>query len=161
MRKKVDLIWLGISIGSYLLLSISFLIMPLGVPGEDYAVMSILPGVLFWVSLILGLVSQVVLGNRRAKWFELQGVRRHTVRKGKIGLIRFWQNIPAKIADVVFVVSLIAFLVATKTTHGIGYICYVLLATCVFSFCSHCIFNGKIYEYITKQEKIKILKEEA
>lgn len=156
MQKKVDFIWFGLSIGSFFLMSISFLLMPLDVTVDQYDAMDIIPGIIFWVFLVLGITGQVVLAIRRSKWLVKQGVRKYKVKQGRMGLVTFCKNKLALITDIVMMVSILLFVIVTVVTHGLGYICYILLTLCVFAFCMHCIFNGKIYEYILKH----LMKEE-
>lgn len=156
MQKKVDFIWFGLSVGSFFLMSISFLLMPLDVTVVQYDAMDIIPGIIFWVFLVLGVTGQIILAIRRSKWLIGKAVRKYKIRKGRIGLLTFCKNKPALITDIVMIVSILLFIIVTVITHGLGYICYILLALCVFTFCMHCIFNGKIYEYISKH----LIKEE-
>lgn len=150
---KIDLIWLITSIAGFALMSTSFLLMPLDKTAEQYDAMDVIPGVVFWVFLTLGIVGQIILAIKRKKFFESDRRKRFQSRKGRIGLLNVFKNIPAIVADVGFVISLVGFVIATKITNGMGYVCYILIAICVFTFCSHCIFNGKIYEYTTSLSK--------
>lgn len=152
-QKKIDLIWLIVSIGSFALMSVSFLLMPFDKTVEQYDTMDIIPGVMFWLFLVLGVAGQIILTIRRKRFLETDRRKRFQARNGRVGLLSVFKNIPAIVADVGFVISLVAFVIATKVTNGMGYICYILLAICAFTFCSHCIFNGKIYEYVTKLSK--------
>lgn len=152
-RKKIDVIWLIVSVGSFALMSTSFLLMPLDKTVEQYDAMDIIPGVMFWLFLILGITGQILLSIRRKRFLETDRRKRFQAKKGRVGLLSVLKNIPAIVADVGFIISLVAFVIATKVTNGMGYICYILLAVCVFTFCSHCIFNGKIYQYVTKSLK--------
>ena len=160
MQKKVDFIWFIISTGSFFLMSVSFLLMPLDPTVAQYDAMDVIPGLIFWLFLILGIVGQVVLSKRRCKWLAMQGIRKYKIRQGKNGLITFCKNKFALVADLVFVIGLVIFIITTLLTRGLGYICYILLAICVFAFCLHCILNGKIYEYIsklsTKEEELNV-----
>lgn len=152
-RKKVDVIWLVVSIVSFALMSISFVLMPLDKTIELYDLMDIIPGIMFWVFLLFGVVGQVLLTIRRKQFLEINKQKRFRIKKERIGLISVFKNIPAIIADVGFVISLVVFFIATEIANGIGYICYILLAVCVFLFCLHCILNGKNFRYVTKQEE--------
>ena len=152
-RKKVDVIWLVVSIVSFALMSISFVLMPLDKTIELYDLMDIIPGIMFWVFLLFGVVGQVLLTIRRKQFLEINKQKRFRIKKERIGLISVFKNIPAIIADVGFVISLVVFVIATEIANGIGYICYILLAVCVFLFCLHCILNGKNFRYVTKQEE--------
>lgn len=150
-RKKVDLLWLYVSIIAFLFVSVIFLLVPLDNNDPSLKVKNTtkLIGVGFWVFLIVGIVSQVILSNRRKLWYRIQRVneRRSSVRK--IGLITFASNGPALIADIISVISLIGLIVAVIMTKAIGYSCYVFLAIFFFAFCMHCILNGKGYYHIT------------
>lgn len=152
-RRKVDVIWLIVSIVSFALMSTSFLLMPLDKTVELYDVMDIIPGIMFWTFLVLGVVGQVLLAIRRKRFLETNKQKRFQIGKERIGLISVFKNVPAIIADVGFVISLVAVVIVTKVTNGIGYICYILLAVCVFTFCLHCILNGKNFRYVIKQEE--------
>ena len=154
-RKQVDGIWLGISIFSFLLLSISFLLMPLGseLPSERISGYTLVSGLMFWISIIVGIAAQCVLAHRRKAWFEIHRVRKVKATQ-RIGLISFFKNAYAAIADIVAIVSLIGLIIAMVVTQGIGYICYVLIALFTFSFSMHCILNGRIYHYVINQNKL-------
>ena len=150
-RKKIDLLWLYVSIIAFLFVSAMFLLMPLDNNDPSLKVKNAtkLIGAGFWGFLIVGIVSQVILSKRRKLWYRIQHIneRRGSVRK--IGLITFGSNGPALIADIILVVSLIGLIVAVITTKAIGYSCYVFLAIFFFAFCMHCILNGKVYYHIT------------
>ena len=152
-RKKNDVIWLIVSVGSFALMSTSFLLMPLDKTVEQYDAMDIIPGVMFWLFLILGITGQILLIIRRKRYIRTDRKKKIQEMEGRIGLISVFANIPAIVADVGSIISLVAFVIATKVTNGMGYICYILLAVCIFTFCLHCIFNGKIYQYVTKSLK--------
>lgn len=149
-RKKVDLLWLYVSIVAFLFVSVMFLLMPLDSndPSLKAKNTTKLIGIGFWGFLIVGIVSQVILSKRRKLWYRIQHIneRRGSVRK--IGLITFCSNGLALIADIILVISLIGLIVAVITTKAIGHSCYVFLAMFCFAFCMHCILNGKVYYHI-------------
>lgn len=158
-RKKIDMLWLIVSIGGFALMSTSFVLMPLDKTVEIYDSMDIIPGIMFWAFLMLGVVGQVLLTIRRKRFLETNRSD-SGLRKERIGLISVFKNVPAIIADVGFVISLVAFVLAINVTNGIGFICYILLAICVFTFCLHCILNGKNFFYVVKQEEYLLNKRE-
>ncbi len=153
-RKMVDTVWLGISIFFFLMFAVSFLLMPLEseVPTENTSVYSLVAGLMFWSSIIMVIVTQCVLAFRRKYWFETHRIRKVRASQ-KIGVISFFENIYATVADIVSILSFIGFIVSTIVTHGTGYICYVLLSLFVFSFGMHCVLNGRIYYYVVNQNK--------
>lgn len=153
MGNKKGFMMLYISIGSFFLMSVSFLLMPIDFAAKGLQFFNLLIGIMFWAFLILGIVTQVILGQIRKNWFIRNRIRRFQFRS-KVGLVSFAQNLPACIADGIFLVSLIGLIISVIVTNGIGYACYIFMALLVFSFCMHCILNGKIYYFLTNQEKI-------
>ena len=147
-QKQTDCILLGVSIGSYLIMSISFLLMPIEAA-------NILPGLMFWGGLAVGVALQIVLEIRRRAFFASYRVKREKMQKPRNGLLSFGSNRAARLADLSMVVSLIAAILVFIFTKGYGYVCYVFIATTLFSFCLHCILNGRIYFHVKKQKKIR------
>ena len=147
-QRQIDRILLGVSVGCFLMMSISFLLMPI----ES---ITILPGLLFWLGLVLGLVLQIVLEARRRAFFKAFAVKREKMQKPKNGLLSFGSNATAIVADRFMVISFIAMILAFAITKGYGYICYVFIATTIFSFCMHCVLNGRIYFHAKNQLKVR------
>ena len=154
-RKKLDVLWLWISIVSFFLMSATFLLMPLDnmISSLKDSKIVLIAGIGFWSFLIIGIVSQVILAARRRSWYKTQRLseRRSNVRR--IGLIVFGFNKLASAADILMIVSLIGMVVSMMFTKATGYICYVFLAMLSFAFCMHCILNGKIFYHITHHYK--------
>ncbi len=142
MKKKRNLFFLLLSVVGFLLVSVSFLLMPLN---SDSSEPNVFVGVLFWCSLLIGIVSQVIL-TLRVKRTE------HNNSGRRLGLLMFFQNPYAIISDIVLIISIIGFTVTMIVTNGLHYSCYIFLAMTVFFFSMHCIFNGKNY-YYTQDEK--------
>lgn len=154
-KKKVDKIWFGFSIFFFLMLAVSFLLMPLGseIPTESISTYTLVAGLMFWISIIMGIVTQCVLAFRRKSWYVIHRIKEERTSQ-KIGLVSFFQNIYATVADVVAILSLVGLVIAMIETQGTGYICYVFVSLFVFSFSMHCILNGKIYYYVINQNKM-------
>lgn len=141
----IDRIWLYASIICYLLMSLSFLAMPANIlpNGWSEELCMRIAGISFWSFLLLGIVSQVVCSVRRRRW----GGQKH-----RVGLICFFQNKWAAVADVAMFLSLIGLVVAMIATDSRGYLCYIFISLFVFSFCMHCICNGKNFNHILKSQ---------
>lgn len=154
-RKQVDTIWLGLSIFFFLMFSVSFLLMPLGseTPTENISAYTMVAGLMFWISIIMGIVTQCVLAHRRRSWYVIHRIRKVRTTQ-KVGLISFFKNSYAIVADVVTILSLIGLVIAMIATQGTGYVCYVLVSLFVFSFSMHCILNGKVFYHIINQNKM-------
>ena len=147
-QKQTDCILLGISIGSFLLMSVSFVLMPI-------EKLNFLPGILFWAGLILGVTLQIVLGGRRRKFFASYKVKPEKMQKPRNGLLSFGSNRIAVVADGVLIAGFIATVLSLIITKGYGTICYIFIAITVFSFCLHCILNGRIYFHAKNQSKVR------
>ncbi len=166
-RKKTDLIWLVVSIALFLCMSVSFLLMPIETSAtlSGLSVTAFIAGIAFWLFLLLGCVSQAILTYRRNKWYVINRVRYGKIKQGKLGIISFFQNKYAMIADITLAVSFLTLVCLQLFGYNTGYICYVLVCTCSFSFCMHCILNGKIFYHITHQdelmEAVEALRKEA
>lgn len=150
-----DGVLLAISVLFFAALSLSFLLMPLDSKTEvnGISAYSFTAGIMFWISLVGGAVTQCVLSHKRKAWYIKNHVRRSKT-KTKIGIVSFFKNPPAVCADTVLLLSLAGLAVALILTRAAGYACYVTTSLTVFSACMHCILNGKIYYYIRNKDKI-------
>ena len=161
-RKKKDYILLGVSVGCFFLLGISFVLMPIenNTAENHSSVITLVAGVLFWLSLVLGLTTQGILSLRRKKWISANAIKKISPEP-KMGLISFFKNTYATIADIGLVCSIIGLVVAVIATQSTGFICYVFLGISVFLLSMHCILNGKNFVYVLNPEKIFYIKEYA
>lgn len=152
-RKQVDVIWLVISIVSFFLMSFSFMLMPVETSSSfgEMSVVSYIAGIMFWLFLITGIVTQIVLFRRRQDWYVINRIRGNRICQ-KIGIISFFKNIYAIISDVVAVISLVGLIISLVATDGTGYICYVFISIFIFAFCMHCVLNGKNYYHVINQD---------
>lgn len=147
-QRQIDRMLLGISVGCFVAMSVSFLLMPIGS-------LDILPGLLFWLGLTLGVALQIVLETRRRAFFKSYSTKRETMQKPRNGLLSFGSNPEAKINDGVLAVSFFSMVLALAITEGYGYICYIFIATTILSFCMHCILNGRIYFHAKNQLRVR------
>jgi len=149
--------WLFLSIGSFFLMAVSFLIMPFGNNVlEKQSPVSIIAGLMFWIFLIFGIVAQIItakLFKENLKSYQIKMLKNN---KKRVGIISFFENIPAMVADILCVLSLIV-LIVLLALGSTSYICYVLIFVFVFALCMHCVLNGKIYNTLfTKNYKEKM-----
>ncbi len=155
MNNKKDSIWMGISIAFLLMLSISFLLM---LPEDDSSIVEksvfmFVSGGMFWVSSIMLVISQIVLSRQRKKWYAVNKVRKD-IGSRRLGVISFFSNTLATVADIISVLSLVGLVIAMVASKGGGYICFVLISIFVFSFGMHCILNGRVYYFVTNKKKL-------
>ena len=155
-RKKVDCIWLGLLIFSFFVLAVSFLLMPLGdtVFVNGISIYALIGGIMFWASIVLGIVAQCVLSCRRSAWYRALNKSKKQKTKQNIGVFSFFQNAYASVVDVAAIISLLGGIAAMIITEGTGYICYIFVSLFVFSFSMHCVLNGKVAFYVMNQDKM-------
>lgn len=147
-RKQIDTLLLWASIGAFLTMSVSFLLMPT-------EAVRIFAGALFWFCLFVGILLQAVLERRRRSFFARYHVQPQRMQRPHSGFLTFGANRYAKIADGVLAVSVICLGLSLWLTKGMGYLCYIGIAAATFSLCMHCILNGRIYVYVMNQAKIQ------
>lgn len=147
-KEKRGRLWLWLSMGGFLLASISFLLMPI-------ETMSVLPGLLFWIGLLIGVAFQIALEARRRAFFARYNVKREKMQKPRNGLLTFASNKLATIVDNIFVVSIVATILAFIFTKGTGYLCYVCISVLLLSFCLHCVLNGRNYFHANNQNRVR------
>lgn len=104
----------------------------------------ILLGLAFWVTLILAFVFTFI-ANRERRYFVIHKANGNLSMGRWIGLLSFFSNVPASVADSVMIASfvLLVILYCAKATNM--YVTFVMLALFVFSFNMHAMLNGRIY----------------
>ena len=147
-KRNTDNVLLSISVAGFLLMSCSFLLMPIDGMG-------IVPGILFWGGLLIGGGLQVALEIRRRAFFRSFNVKREKMQKPRNGMLSFGSNKWARIADNAMIICFVATLLAFILSKGSGLLCYVFIAATLLSFCLHCILNGRIYFHANNQTKIR------
>lgn len=147
-ERKSGFAYLWLSIVGYLCMSISFLLMP--IDG-----MHVVPGLLFWGGLVIGVVFQIVLEVRRRAFFARYSVKREKMQKPRNGLLTFGSNRVAIIADCLLAIGVVASVLVFLLTKGYGYWCYACIAVVLFLVCLHCILNGRNYFHVNNQSKVR------
>ena len=145
--KNTEVIFLILSLICYLAMSVTFLFMPLE---ED----TFVSGIVFWAGLAGGTVMQIVLSAARRRFFRKHHISYKNAGKARIGLLRFFANLPAKVADIALAAAAVGTAVSMIATRGYGYICYIFISLTVFSFVLHCIFNGRNFDFLLNKKKI-------
>lgn len=144
IRKIKRLFWLAV--GFLFLMSATILFMPVvSKAGENNRQVFMLMGTVFWGSAIVG-YTMLLLANAERKWFLKNKVGIDDKMNCLPGIITFFTNIPATIADVVAVLSIVLTVIINFTSRRYDYISYILLFLLVLSLNMHCLFNGRIYK---------------
>lgn len=148
---KQDRLLLKASMIGFAVLSLSFwLMMPM--PGDtESRPMDILAGICFWIGLITGAACQTALSIRRKKWEKKTGLE----IPGRMGLVSFCRNPKGKLADLLFMVSILGLGLGMWLTQSRGIICFIFLGFTVLAFSGHCVYNGKNYNYLQIRRRMK------
>ncbi len=131
-----------------LIWSIAILLMPIAsMQREVTHIPMFISGGGFWIGLIGTIAMAVMINNARKRSDRLRNKRPEVKR---VGLISFFQNREATIADISMFVSIVCFIVTRICMDNIYWL-FVFLATFVFSFGMHCMLNGKSYIYLNQE----------
>ena len=128
------------------LMAFSILIMPMATKvGEEDRSILLLSGTVFWLSCVTG-YTFLFMANRERKYFIRRNLGGDVSMGCRPGIITFFDNVPATIADVAMIASFLLFVGVNFTELKYEYISYVLLFILAFSLNMHCLFNGRIYK---------------
>lgn len=151
--KKVMGILLGGAVLMLLIVSTSILLMPFSgkqalLGAEKYIYYT---GLMFWISLVLAYIFIGALLITGKKEMSAKG---KTMKKGLPGILRFFSNSLAKKTDILFIISVIAFLLCIFTKQITSYITCILMSIMIFLFHMHGIINSKVF-YVLEEDKKK------
>ena len=100
-KERTDSILILVSVLSLCFFSFSFLLMSIENENtsEKLSICSLIAGIIFWISMLILIVVQIVLSLRMKKW-----MKKHKIKQfrdaSKIGIISFFKNAYAIVADV-------------------------------------------------------------
>lgn len=144
VRKIKKLFWLAVCFLS--VMSASVLFMPAASNTDGGGKWQTLAtGVVFWSAAVAGCIM-LFLANIERKRFLKNKVGIDAKMNCLPGIITFFSNVPAKIADVTLALSLILTVIFNLTELRYKYISCVLLFLLILSLNMHCLFNGRIYK---------------
>lgn len=133
------------SVGCFFMMSAMILIMPV-IESNEKAIIPV--GLAFWFFAISGYILLIVAN---VEFKRISGNLRKN-KRSLPGIISFFSNKIAMIADVAVIISIVAFVIICITELRFKYIAFVTLFLLIFSLHMHCLFNGRIYKLI-KNEK--------
>ncbi len=126
-------------------LSVSMFIMPFGIKMADKSmIMTYISGIMFWIGLLGTIAMAVYITHSRHR---SQGFAKAHPNHKRLGLIHFFQNMPAFVCDILMFVSLIGFII-TRIWVGTTIWPFIFLSILIFTFGMHCMLNGSNYIYI-------------
>ena len=105
----------------------------------------IVVGMVFWVSLISGIVTFVIAAIKRKKEYPIKGE--------SVGFLGFFGNVKLSYIDTVFIMSVIWLVVNIVSKNTSNYAIYINIFLLIVSFDLHCLFSSNLYRYIINGEK--------
>ena len=133
-----------------LLLSISVTLMPFAFRFSNRnLILTYISGTIFWIGLIGTIIVAIYItySRKHSKEFKAE-----CLNHKQLGLIHFFQNLPAKICDISLFISLICFLIVCIWFDETVFP-FVFLSVLIFSFGMHCMLNGSNYLYINYEKR--------
>lgn len=106
-------------------------------------------GLAFWFFAISGYILLIVAN---VEFKRISGNLRKN-KRSLPGIISFFSNKIAMIADVAVIISIVAFVIICITELRFKYIAFVTLFLLIFSLHMHCLFNGRIYKLIKMKRR--------
>ena len=126
-------------------ISFSFVLMPIAESLKEWSfVPLLLVGVLFWVGAVGLLIVLININYSRRNSAEF---KRMYPDLRRFGLVSFFKNAPAAIADILLFISLTGEIILLIFTD-LYYLKFIGIAVIVFSFGMHCMLNGVNYIYV-------------
>lgn len=109
---------------------------------------------LFWGGIICGIFF-LLKTNERRRLLESRLARKkiQTATAGRLGVLSFFKNKIAMIADIVFAVSVVSFILCVIFAADNAWACIILIVLLYWSFTLHCFLNGKNFFYIFSYKK--------
>lgn len=128
-----------------LIWSVAVLVMPIASAQKEVTKIPMyISGGCFWFGLIGTITMAVNINLLRRK--NATAKNKHPEGK-QLGILSFFRNKWAKIADIVMFASGIGFATVKLWINNI-YLLFILAAIFLFSFGMHCMLNGKSYSYL-------------
>ncbi len=128
-----------------ILCSLAIILMPIvSTENEKLKIFIALDGILFWIGTI-GTILMALKINKCRK--NSSRFNQMYPKLKRVGLIHFFQNTEAFIADIVMFVSVIGFILVKILTDNL-IVTFIFLGAFVFAFGMHCMLNGTNYVYI-------------
>ena len=138
-------------LGCMLVCAFTIALMPVAsLLAEEKRVFLILDGMFFWLGIAGALASCVLINRKRKGSMAFTG--RYPKLK-RLGLIHFFQNRAALIADIAMFVLTAGIVIVRIITDNV-FILFPLLAGIVFAFGMHCMLNGINYIYLFDLQSI-------
>ena len=110
-------------------------------------------GSAFWLTLLAGIVL-LVFANLERRDFARTRLDGDYKMGSRVGIITFFDNIPATVFDILMIVSAIASTILIITKRSNVQLTFIAISILVLSLNMHCLFNGRIYKS-TKYKRVR------
>ena len=104
-------------------------------------------GALFWAGLLLTVVAWCLAAKMRKNYYFVN--KQKKLKGRRPGLLRFFSNPVAVLADICAAISLIGFILCLIFASKSGLINYIFLFLTVLTVQLHAAFNGILFRFIT------------
>lgn len=129
----------------------------ISIAGDDrpnnFAV-KILSPLLFWGGLI---AEQILIWKSNKSRKAIESSQKGRKMQGLPGIFSFFKTKAGFAADVIFIFSVLIYLVLAVCNTGVKYAQYIFIFLTVLTFRLHCILNGKNFRYKNNLVKRKVL----
>lgn len=144
-----------LSASAMFIMAATVLFMPYAVEnGEQNRLVVVAVGLIFWASAIAGYGFIIAANIVRKKIMSLMSGS-YSSLSGRPGIITFFSNVYATVADTTMILSFVIFIMINLTELKTTFFAYIFLFLLIFSIHMHCLFNGKIFKVIQVSRTIK------
>lgn len=126
--------------------SVPIVLIPVAKGNEDNKVFAVMIPIIFWLGLA-GEQFFIWRANFYRKKLQQANGRYPKRIRGRPGVISFFMTPEGMAADLLFLVSLIVFVVIALLHKGESVLQFILIFCLILSFRLHCTFNGINYRY--------------
>lgn len=126
--------------------SVPIVLIPVAKGNEDNKVFAVMIPIIFWLGLT-GEQFFIWRANFYRKKLQQTNGRYPKRIRGRPGVISFFMTLEGMAADLLFLVSLIVFVVIALLHKGESVLQFILIFCLILSFRLHCTFNGINYRY--------------
>lgn len=125
----------------------TFLLMPLASKYADatHRITLIALGSIFWAAMLTGYIF-LLIANVHRRQFVKKKLNGDYRMNSRIGVLNFFANTPAIVADIILFVSIAVFGAMLLFKAAENYGSFVMLFLLDLSMNLHCILNGRIYK---------------
>lgn len=132
-----------------------FIIPVVNIHGTNFErIFAYIVATIFWSCMIIIIVLTFKTSGKR-RVLEKNMEHKRLKRKYRTGVISFFKNQEAMIADLILFVSCVFSIGLIALEINIDWLVYIMISLFFFAFNLHCLLNGKNYRYLKLYKKIQ------